>query len=60
MGGQPWPELELHGQPWGRSPEREERGKGKGEGQGQGGLHGGEEEGREGRHEQELEEGTRS
>jgi hypothetical protein len=34
MGGQPWPELELHGQPWGSSPER----KGKGEGEeGEGG-----------------------
>jgi hypothetical protein len=28
MGGQPWPELELHSQPWGSSPEREGEGGG--------------------------------
>jgi hypothetical protein len=27
MGGQPWPELELHGRPWECSLERGERGK---------------------------------
>jgi hypothetical protein len=36
MGGQPWPELELHSQPWGSSPERE--GEGEGEGGGVGGA----------------------
>jgi hypothetical protein len=36
MGGQPWPELELHSQPWGSSPERE----GEGEGERGGGVGG--------------------
>jgi hypothetical protein len=31
MGGQPWPELELHGRPWECSLERGERGKERGE-----------------------------
>jgi hypothetical protein len=39
MGGQPWPELELHGQPWGSSPERKGKGEGEeGEGGGAGGA----------------------
>jgi hypothetical protein len=41
-GRRPWPDFELHGRPWGSSPEREERGKGRGHGYG-------EEEGMEGR-----------
>jgi hypothetical protein len=30
----PWPELELHGRPWGSSPERGETGNGRGRGRG--------------------------
>jgi hypothetical protein len=32
MGGQPWPELELHGRPWECSLERGERWKERGRG----------------------------